>query len=152
MSISGCLWWLSPSLSGSRAGRVRRMREAYRVVRCTLRVTTCSCCPWSPHRRAEWAVAPSPQTAKCQGSLHQNIELSAPQQVRCELFCCFICSSCPAFLCFAFALDFKTFFSLLPCGNSHISSGHSDYTVRSLIIWTLTQFSSFWLCTPTQWI
>lgn len=120
MSISGCLWWLSQSLSGSLAGRVRRMREAYRVVRCTLRVTTCSCCPWSPHRRAEWAVAPSPQTAKCQGSLHQDIELSAPQQVRCELLCCFICSLFPAFLCFA--LQFQ---SLLPCSaNSHISSGH----------------------------
>lgn len=85
-SISGCLWLLSQSLSGSPAGRVRRMREAYRVVRCTLRVTTCSCCPRSARQGPEWAVAPSPLTAKCQGSLHQYIVLSAPQQLRCELF------------------------------------------------------------------
>ena len=26
------------------------------------------------------------------------------------------------------------------------------HTVRSINIWTLTQFSSFWLCTPPQWI
>lgn len=77
------------------------MREAYRVVRCTLRVTTCSCCPWSPHRRAEWAMALSRQTAKCQGSLHQYIELSAPQQVMCELFCCLLFSMFPVFLCSA---------------------------------------------------
>lgn len=82
-SILDCLRWLTQSLSGSLVGRVRRMREAYRVVRCTLRVTTCSCCPWSPHWRAEWTVAQSPQTAKCQGSLHQYIVLSAPWQVRC---------------------------------------------------------------------
>ena len=28
----------------------------------------------------------------------------------------------------------------------------SSHTVRSINIWTLTQFSSFWLCTPPQWI
>lgn len=68
------------------------MREAYRVVRCTLRVTTCSRCPWSPDWRAEWAVTLSPQTAKCQGFLHQNIVLTAPQHVGCELLCCFFSS------------------------------------------------------------
>lgn len=56
VSILGCLLWLSELLSGSPAGRVRSMREAYRVVRCTLRVTTCSRCPWSPHQRAQRAV------------------------------------------------------------------------------------------------
>lgn len=68
------------------------MREAYRVVRCTLRVTACSCCPWSPDWRAEWAVTLSTQTAKCQGILHQNIVLTAPQHVGCELLCCFFSS------------------------------------------------------------
>lgn len=114
MCVSDCLWWLSQSLSGSLAGRVMTMREAYRVVRCTLRVTTCSCCPWSPHRRAEWAVALSLQTAKCQGSLHQYIALSASQQVRCELFCCLFFPMFPLFLCFS-GPHFHSFFGLLPC-------------------------------------
>lgn len=70
----------------SRTGWVRRMREAYRVVRSTPGVTTCSFCPWSPDWRAEWSSALSPQTAKCQGFLHQNITTVA-QLIRCKLLC-----------------------------------------------------------------
>lgn len=66
---------------------MRRIREAYRVVRSTPGVTTCSFCPWSPDWRAEWSSALSPQTAKCQGFLHQNIVLTAAQLVRCKLLC-----------------------------------------------------------------
>lgn len=71
----------------SRTGWVRRMREAYRVVGSTPGVTACSFCPWSPDWRAEWSSTPSPQTAKCQGFLHQNIVLAAAQLVRCKLLC-----------------------------------------------------------------
>lgn len=51
----------------SRTGWVRRMREAYRVVRSTPGVTTCSFCPWSPDWRAEWSSTLSPQTEKMSG-------------------------------------------------------------------------------------
>lgn len=52
----GLLCWLLQSFSGSPAGRVRRMKEAYHVVWNTLSVRTCSSCPWSSHWRTEWTV------------------------------------------------------------------------------------------------
>lgn len=81
-------WWLLTSLSVLWTGRVRRMKEAYHVAGSTPGVTTCSSCPWSPDWRAEWSSALSPQMAKCQGFLHQNIVLTTAQHVRCKWQCC----------------------------------------------------------------